>query len=136
MKYKVAFVCVHNSCRSQMAEGWTKKLGSDIFDVYSAGTEDYPEVKPLAVQVMEEVGVDMSEHKPKLLSDIPSELDLLITMGCNVVCPFVPNQHSEDWGLDDPSGGPIEGFRETRELIKQKVEELIQRVKTGEIELK
>ncbi len=135
MKYKVAFVCVHNSCRSQMAEGWTKKLGSDIFDVYSAGTEDYPEVKPLAVQVMEEVGVDMSEHKPKLLSDIPSELDLLITMGCNVVCPFVPNQHSEDWGLDDPSGGPIEGFRETRELIKQKVEELIQRVKTGEIEL-
>ncbi|MDW7662090.1 MAG: arsenate reductase ArsC [Bacillota bacterium] len=136
MKYKVAFVCVHNSCRSQMAEGWTKKLGSDIFDVYSAGTEDYPEVKPLAVQVMEEVGVDMSEHKPKLLSDIPSELDLLITMGCNVVCPFVPNQHSEDWGFDDPSGGPIEGFRETRELIKQKVEELIQRVKTGEIELK
>ena len=136
MKYKVAFVCVHNSCRSQMAEGWTKKLGSEIFDVYSAGTEDYPEVKPLAVQVMEEVGVDMSEHKPKLLSDIPSELDLLITMGCNVVCPFVPNQHSEDWGLDDPSGGPIEGFRETRELIKQKVEELIQRVKTGEIELK
>ncbi len=136
MKYKVAFVCVHNSCRSQMAEGWTKKLGSDIFEVYSAGTEDYPEVKPLAVQVMEEVGVDMSEHKPKLLSDIPSELDLLITMGCNVSCPFVPNQHSEDWGLDDPSGGPIEGFRETRELIKQKVEELIQRVKTGEIELK
>lgn len=136
MKYKVAFVCVHNSCRSQMAEGWTKKLGNDIFEVYSAGTEDYPEVKPLAVQVMEEVGVDMSEHKPKLLSDIPSELDLLITMGCNVVCPFVPNQHSEDWGLDDPSGGPIEDFRETRELIKQKVEELIRRVKTGEIELK
>ncbi len=136
MKYKVAFVCVHNSCRSQMAEGWTKKLGSDIFEVYSAGTEDYPEVKPLAVQVMEEVGVDMSEHKPKLLNDIPSELDLLITMGCNVSCPFVPNQHSEDWGLDDPSGGPIEGFRETRELIKLKVEELIQRVKTGEIELK
>lgn len=136
MKYKVAFVCVHNSCRSQMAEGWTKKLGSDIFEVYSAGTEDYPEVKPLAVQVMEEVGVDMSEHKPKLLSDIPSELDLLITMGCNVICPFVPNQHAEDWGLDDPSGGPIEGFRETRELIRQKVEELISRVKNGEIELK
>ncbi len=136
MKYKVAFVCVHNSCRSQMAEGWTKKLGSDVFEVYSAGTEEYPEVKPLAVQVMEEIGVDMSEQRPKLLTDIPSELDLLITMGCNVVCPFVPNQHAEDWGLDDPSGGPIEGFRETRELIRLKVEELIQRVKTGEIELK
>jgi arsenate reductase len=119
-----------------MAEGWTKKLGSDVFEVYSAGTEEYPEVKPLAVQVMEEVGVDMSEQRPKLLTDIPNELDLLITMGCNVVCPFVPNQHAEDWGLDDPSGGPIEGFRETRELIRLKVEELIQRVKTGEIELK
>lgn len=135
MKYRVAFVCVHNSCRSQMAEGWAKKLGSDIFEVYSAGTEDYPEVKPLAVQVMEEAGVDMSAHKPKLLSDIPSELDLLITMGCNVVCPFVPNKHSEDWGLDDPSGGPIEGYRETRELVKEKVELLIQRVKEGTLKL-
>lgn len=117
MKYKIAFVCVHNSCRSQMAEGWAKKLGADIFEAYSAGTENYPEVKPLAVAVMEEAGVDMSAHHPKLLSDIPEELDLLITMGCNVVCPFVPNKHSEDWGLDDPSGGPIEDFRVTRDLI-------------------
>ncbi|MBN2793873.1 MAG: arsenate reductase ArsC [Clostridia bacterium] len=135
MKYKVAFICVHNSCRSQMAEGWAKALGKNIFDVYSAGTEDYPEVKPLAVEVMEEAGIDMSEHHPKLLSDIPEELDILITMGCNVVCPFVPNQHMEDWGLDDPSGGPIEGFRVTRDLIKKKVEELIQRVEEGEINL-
>lgn len=134
--YKVAFVCVHNSCRSQMAEGWAKTLGSDIFEVYSAGTENYPEVKPLAVEVMEEAGVDMSKHYPKLLSDIPEELDLLITMGCNVVCPFVPNQHSEDWGLDDPSGGPIEGYRHTRDMIKEKVEMLIKRVKNGEIPLK
>jgi len=133
MKYKVAFVCVHNSCRSQMAEGWAKKIGSDIFESYSAGTENYPEVKPLAVQVMEEAGVDMSEHKPKLLSDIPEELDILITMGCNVVCPFVENKHMEDWGLIDPSGGLIEDFRETRDSIKMKVEELIKRVKNGEI---
>ena len=134
-KIKVAFVCVHNSCRSQMAEGWAKKLGSDLFEAYSAGTENYPEVKPLAVSVMEEAGVDMSSHHPKLLSDIPEELDLLITMGCNVVCPFVPNQHSEDWGLEDPSGGPIDGFRVTRDLIKEKVLLLIDRVKSGEIEL-
>lgn len=134
-KIKVAFVCVHNSCRSQMAEGWAKKLGSDLFEAYSAGTENYPEVKPLAVSVMEEAGVDMSSHHPKLLSDIPDELDLLITMGCNVVCPFVPNQHSEDWGLEDPSGGPIDGFRVTRDLIKEKVLLLIDRVKSGEIEL-
>ena len=133
MKKKVAFVCVHNSCRSQMAEGWAKKLGSDILEVYSAGTEEYPEVKPLAVEVMEEVGVDMSEHYPKLLTDIPDELDILITMGCNVVCPFVPNDHSEDWGLDDPSGGPIEDYRETRNLIKEKVEDLIKRVENDEL---
>ncbi len=135
LKYKVAFVCVHNSCRSQMAEGWAKALGHDLFDVYSAGTEEYPEVKPLAVEVMEEENIDMSEHKPKLLTDIPNELDLLITMGCNVACPHVPNKHKEDWGLDDPSGGPIEDFRTTRDLIKAKVEELITRVQNGDIQL-
>lgn len=133
MKKKVAFVCVHNSCRSQMAEGWAKKLGSDVLEVYSAGTEEYPEVKSGAVQVMEETGIDMSEHHPKLLTDIPEEIDILVTMGCNVVCPYVPCKHSEDWGLEDPSGGPIEGFRETRDIINKKVEELIQRVKNGEL---
>lgn len=133
MKKKVAFICVHNSCRSQMAEAWAKELGSHILDVYSAGTESYHEVKPLAVKVMEEGGINMDEHHPKLLSDIPEEVDILITMGCNVLCPFVPNSHSEDWGLDDPSGGPIEGFRETRDIIKEKVEDLIQRVKTNSI---
>lgn len=133
MRKKIAFVCVHNSCRSQMAEGWAKKLASDVLEVYSAGTEDYHEVKPLAVKVMEEVGVDMSDHRPKLLSDIPEEVDILITMGCNVVCPFLPNSHSEDWGLDDPSGGPIEDYRETRNLIKIKVEDLIKRVMNKEI---
>ncbi len=116
-----------------MAEGWAKKLGSDVLEVYSAGTEEYPEVKPLAVQVMKEVGVDMTGHYPKLLSDIPEEVDILITMGCNVVCPFVPNSHSEDWGLEDPSGGPIEDYRKTRDLIKEKVEDLIKRVKDNEI---
>lgn len=131
MKKKVAFVCVHNSCRSQMAEAWAKHLGSGILEVYSAGTENYPAVKPGAVQVMEEVGIDMNEHYPKLLSDIPAELDIVVTMGCNVNCPHVPTKHREDWGLEDPSGGPIEGFRTTRDLIKEKVEELIQRVKDG-----
>ena len=119
-----------------MAEGWMKKLGSDVFDAYSAGTENYPEVKLLAVEVMEEAGVDMDGHKPKLLSDIPSELDILITMGCNVECPFVPNKHREDWGLSDPSGGPIEDFRVTRDLIKEKVIELINRLDSDELKAK
>lgn len=133
MKKKVAFVCVHNSCRSQMAEAWSKHLGSDILEVYSAGTEKYHEVKPKAVQVMEEVGIDMSQHYPKLLSDIPEEIDILITMGCGVACPFVPCKHEEDWGLEDPSGGPIEGFRNTRDIIKDKVMDLIERVRKGVI---
>ncbi|WP_026894983.1 arsenate reductase ArsC [Clostridiisalibacter paucivorans] len=133
MKYKIAFVCVHNSCRSQMAEGWAKKLGIDIFESYSAGTEEYPEVKPLAIEVMEEAGVDMKGHRPKLLSDIPDELDILITMGCNVVCPFVPNSHMEDWGIEDPSGGSIEDFRKARDIIKNKVQYLIDRIDKGEL---
>lgn len=130
MKLKVAFVCVHNSCRSQMAEGWAKQLGSEYFEVYSAGTENYPEVKPLAVAVMEEAGVSMKDHRPKLLSEIPAQLDILITMGCNVTCPFVPNRLMEDWGLEDPSGGPIEDFRKTRDIIKEKVLDLIARAKS------
>ncbi|WDV46623.1 arsenate reductase ArsC [Clostridiaceae bacterium M8S5] len=135
MKYKIAFVCVHNSCRSQMAEAFAKKLASDIFNVYSAGTEKYHEVKPKAVKVMEEIGIDMKEHKPKLLSDIPDNLDILITMGCNVLCPFVSNRYSEDWGLDDPSGGSIEDFRNTRGIIKEKMDKFIQDFKNGKIKL-
>jgi len=132
-KKKVAFVCVHNSCRSQMAEGWAKKLGSDVIEAYSAGTEEYPQVKPLAVQVMEEDGVDIRGHHPKLLSAIPTEVDILVTMGCNVVCPFVPAEHTEDWGLDDPSGGTKDDFEKTRELVRIKVSELIERIKRGQV---
>ncbi len=131
MTYKIAFICVHNSCRSQMAEGWAKTLGKDLFEAYSAGTEEYPEVKPLAVKVMEEAGVDMSGHKPKLIKDIPDELDILITMGCNVTCPYIPNKHTEDWGIDDPSGKGIESFRKTRDEIKEKIIDLNNRIKAG-----
>lgn len=130
---RVAFVCIHNSCRSQMAEGWAKQLGSDVMEIYSAGTENYPEVKPLALKVMEEAGVDMSGQFPKLLSDVPSSFDILITMGCAVECPYVPSKHREDWGIVDPSGGPIEDYRVARDVIKKKVEELIIRINKGEL---
>ncbi len=133
MKKTVAFVCIHNSCRSQMAEGWAKSLGSDVLEVYSAGTEEYHEVKPLAKEVMDELGINMSKHYAKLLTDIPEEIDILITMGCGVECPFVPCSHQEDWGLVDPSGGSIEDFRATRDIIKEKVENLIKRVKMGKL---
>ena len=133
---KIGFICIHNSCRSQMAEAWGKTLLSEVAEVYSAGTEDYPEVKPLAAAVMTEVGIDTSDQYPKLLKDIPAELDILITMGCGVECPYVPAKHREDWGLDDPSGGPIADFRVTRDAIKQKVEELKARIEAGEFDEK
>jgi len=133
-KKKVAFVCVHNSCRSQMSEGWAKHLGADVIEAYSAGTEKYHEVKPKALQVMEEAGVDMSGHKPKLLDDIPFEVDILVSMGCGVTCPFVLCKYEEDWGIEDPSGGPIEDFRVTRDILKDRVIELIEGIKAGKYE--
>ena len=134
-KIKIGFICVGNSCRSQMAEGFAKELGKDVLEVYSAGTDPAPQVKPNAVKAMEEIGIDISDQEPKLLKDIPGELDILITMGCNVECPYVPCDLREDWGLDDPAGEPIEVFRETRDIIEEKIKVLIQKIKTGEIEL-
>ncbi|AQY49653.1 protein-tyrosine-phosphatase [Listeria weihenstephanensis FSL R9-0317] len=133
---KIAFICIHNSCRSQMAEAWGNKLLSDISEIYSAGTEEYPEVKPLAVAVMSEVGIDTSDQYPKLLKDIPPKLDILITMGCGVECPYVPAIYREDWGLDDPSGGPIEDFRITRDLIEERVKQLRERILNGDLKNK
>ncbi|MFP4479220.1 MAG: arsenate reductase ArsC [Candidatus Izemoplasmatales bacterium] len=134
MKKKVAFVCVHNSCRSIMAEGWAKHLGQEVIDAYSAGTEEYDKPKPLAIEVMEDKGVDMSNASSKLLDKLPNDIDLLITMGCGVECPFVPCDHREDWGIDDPSGGPKSDFEETRDIIKEKVLELINRIEKGEFD--
>lgn len=131
MKTKVAFVCTGNSCRSQMAEGLARHYGSDVLEIYSAGTHPTKEVNKNAVEVLKEIGIDISSHYPKTLEDIPNELDVLITMGCGVVCPFVPNKHEEDWGLEDPVGKPLEEFRNTRDIIKQKVLELIEKAKKG-----
>lgn len=133
MKVKVAFVCTGNSCRSQMAEGFAKYYGSDVLEVYSAGTHPTEEINPNAIRAMEEIGINIKDQYPKTLDQIPSELDILITMGCGVVCPFIPNKFEEDWGLDDPAGKPIEEFRKTRDVIKEKVEQLIRKVKEGTI---
>lgn len=131
MKKVIAFVCTHNSCRSIMAEGFMNHYASDLFEVYSAGTEVYPSPKPLAIEVMEDLGIDMSYSRSKLLDAIPDKLDILITMGCGVECPYVPTTHREDWSLDDPSGGPKKDFEVTRDLIKVQIQNLIKRVKEG-----
>ena len=122
---KVAFICVHNSCRSQIAEALGKKLAGDVFESYSAGTETKPQINQDAVRLMKQVhGIDMEKHqRSKLLSEIPA-VDVVVTMGCNVHCPFLPCTHREDWGLEDPSGKSDEAFLETIRLIGEKVLDL------------
>jgi arsenate reductase len=112
-----------------MAEGFARYFGNDVLEIYSAGTHPAAEINPNCITVMKEIGIDISEQYPKTLDEIPLELDVLITMGCGVACPFVMNKHVEDWGLPDPVGKPIEYFREVRDLIKEKVQLLIQKVK-------
>ena len=130
---KVAFVCVHNSCRSQMAEAFGKIIGLNVFESYSAGTEERDCINQDAVRIMKEIGVDMElGQRPKLISEIPT-VDIVITMGCNVNCPTLPCSHREDWGLEDPTGQSNEAFRFTRDTIKQKVEDLVKRIRNNEL---
>ena len=119
---KVAFICVHNSCSSQIAEALGKLLAPDVFESYSAGTETKPRINQDAVRLMkQEYGVDMEASQySKLLSEIP-KVDAVITMGCNVQCPFLPCSHREDWGLEDPTGKSDEAFLDVIREIERKV---------------
>lgn len=127
-KPKVAFICVHNSCRSQIAEALGKHLAGDKYDFYSAGTETKPQINQDAVRLMKELyGIDMEKTQhSKLLEDIPP-VDIVITMGCNVQCPFLPCKHREDWGLDDPTGESDEEFIRIIKVIYSKIEDLRER---------
>lgn len=133
-KPKVGFICVHNSCRSQMAEAIAKLYASDVFLAYSAGTEVKPQINQDAVKIIKQLyDVDMNATQTsKLLSEIP-ELDIVITMGCNVNCPTLPCKHREDWGLDDPSGKDMEEFIYTAKTIEDKVLDLKNRIINNEI---
>ncbi|MFI3176596.1 MAG: arsenate reductase ArsC [Eubacteriales bacterium] len=128
---KVAFICVHNSCRSQIAEALGKHLAADVFESYSAGTQLRPQINQDAVRLMKEIyQIDMEEtQQSKLLEDIP-EVDVVITMGCNVQCPMLPCKHREDWGLEDPSGKSDEEFKCTIESIHNQVLQLKERIHT------
>ncbi len=124
-KPRVAFICVHNSCRSQIAEALGKKLASAVFESYSAGTETKPRINPDAVRLMKTLhGVDMElTQRSKLLSALP-EIDVVVTMGCNVSCPNLPCSQREDWGLDDPTGQSDAVFIETIRTIEEKILDL------------
>lgn len=133
-KPKVAFLCVHNSCRSQMAEALGKKLAADVFESYSAGTEPASRINAQAVRLMQQVyGIQMEESQyNKPLSQLPP-VDIVVTMGCNVQCPTLPCSHREDWGLEDPSGKEDSAFFAVMDQIEEKVLDLKRRIQCGEL---
>ncbi len=120
------FVCVHNAGRSQMAAGFMKTLGADRVEVLSAGSAPKDSINPIAVQAMQEIGIDISNNVPKVLTpEAVQESDAVITMGCGDACPFYPGKRYEDWVLDDPAGQGIESVRVIRDDIKKRVEQLL-----------
>lgn len=131
-KPKVAFICVHNSCRSQMAEALGKHFASDVFESFSAGTETKPQINQDAVRLMKKnYNIDMEKTQySKLINELP-EIDVTIKMGCNVICPFLPSKYEEDWGLDDPTGKSDEEFELVIAEIEKKVKELAEKIKAG-----
>lgn len=131
-KPKVAFICVHNSCRSQIAEALGKKLASDVFKSYSAGTETKPEINQDAVRIMKELyEIDMEKTQySKLIDAIPNP-DIAISMGCNVRCPFIGKPFDTNWNLEDPTGKSDAEFIKIIEEIKNHILELKQQIIIG-----
>lgn len=126
---KVAFICVHNSCRSQMAEAISRQMAGDVFDAYSAGTEIKPQINQDAVRIIKQLyNIDMERNQySKLITDIP-EVDIVITMGCHVECPYLPCKYREDWGLEDPTGKSDKEFIQIAKTIEEKVLDLKERI--------
>jgi arsenate reductase len=133
VKARVLFVCIENSCRSQMAEGLARLRAADVLEPMSAGSRPSGQVDPSAIQVMSEVGYDLRAHHSKSLSTIPADrFEYAVTMGCGDECPFIPADHHEDWDIPDPRGKPVETFREVRRIIEDRVRDLAERVRLGE----
>ena len=125
-KKKVAFICVHNSYRSQISEALGKYLAGDVFESYSAGTETKPQINQDAVRLMKEIyGIDMEVNgqRSQLITEIP-EVDMAISMGCNVGCPFIGRGFDDNWGLEDPTGKSDEEFKLVIGQIEKKILEL------------
>ena len=129
MAKTVLFVCVHNAGRSQMAAGFMQSLGKDKVNVISAGSMPKDQINPVAVEVMKEVGIDISNNQPKVLTtEQVKESDVVITMGCGDACPIFPGKRYEDWQLEDPAGKDLETVRKIRDEIKQRIEVLLSEI--------
>lgn len=125
-KKTIMFVCVHNAGRSQMAAGFMRELGGDRVEVLSAGSAPKDSINPIAVEAMLELGIDIANQKPKILTpEAVQQSDVVITMGCGDACPYYPGKRYEDWKLDDPAGQGIEPVRFIRDEIKARVETLL-----------
>jgi len=128
-KPTVLFVCVHNAGRSQMAAGFMRQIGGDRVEVLSAGSAPKDSINPIAVEAMAEVGIDIANQQPKVLTtEAVQESDAVITMGCGDVCPVFPGKRYEDWVLEDPAGKDLEFVRKVRDDIKGRVEELLSKL--------
>ena len=124
-KAKILFVCVENSCRSQISEGMARLIASDIFEPYSAGSRPSGVINPSAIAVLEEKGADVSGQRSKGLNDLPAiEWDAIVTMGCGDACPHLPAKLRLDWALADPKGKPLDEFRRTRDDIARRIQAL------------
>ena len=122
----VLFVCVHNAGRSQMAAGWLRHLAGDSVEVRSAGSAPRDQINPIAVEAMNEVGIDITGNVPQLLEyDTAKTSDVIVTMGCGDACPVFPGKRYEDWELTDPAGQPIEVVRQVRDELRGRVEKLV-----------
>jgi protein-tyrosine-phosphatase len=125
-KKTIMFVCVHNAGRSQMAAGFMRELGGDRVEVLSAGSAPKDSINPVAVEAMAELGIDIANQKPKVLTpEAVQQSDVVITMGCGDACPYYPGKRYEDWKLDDPAGQGIDPVRVIRDEIKARVEVLL-----------
>ena len=122
----VLFVCVHNAGRSQMAAGYMKELSGGRVEVLSAGSEPKDQINPTAIEAMAEVGIDIADNVPKILTtEAVKESDVVITMGCGDTCPIFPGKRYEDWELEDPAGKDIVTVRRVRDDIRGRVEALL-----------
>jgi protein-tyrosine-phosphatase len=128
-KVKIVFICVENARRSQMAEGFAEAFGQGELKVYSAGSRPFWTIDPLVIEVMREKGIDLSSKQPKSLNDLPSiEMDYLVTMGCEETCPAILAKKIIEWQIPDPKGKSIEVFREVRDLIEDRVKDLLKEI--------
>lgn len=133
-KLKIGFICVHNSCRSIIAEAIAQAKYGEVFEVYSGGTEKYDAPKPAAIEVLKRQYQIEGDFQSKLIETLPP-LDIVVTMGCNVDCPYLPSKYRVDFGIDDPSGKSSEIFDLTAKIIELKIDLLVRDLQSGKIEL-